>query len=433
MQLKEAQGNSRDAELVHSASRNDGGIMDVKKMPRNLVALVCRSLAMVCLAVMLQACSTGGVNMGSLFSDDKSDAGTQTQQQQPVQPPASSGPVKVALLLPLSAPGQTAVIGKALKNAAEAALLDAGSQGIQLVTKDTFGNADGARTAANAALNDGASLILGPLLSSEVQAIAPIARQRGVPIIAFSSVASVAGNGVYLMSFLPGEEVSNLIRHASQQGIRNIAAMVPQNAYGSAAEQALSEAAGRNGVQIVAMDRYPRNAGAATTISQAVAGKVSNPTNGIQGLFLPEGGEMLAAVANGLSNAGLAPGRVRMLGTGLWDERSTSSIALMNGGWYAGVSPALVERFDARYRQTYGSSPPRIASLAYDAVSLAVIAGRNAPGGRISSSAITNPEGFRGVNGLFRFRQSGLIERGLSILEVTPTGPREVSPAPQRF
>lgn len=122
-----------------------------------------------------------------------------------------------------------------------------------------------------------------------------------------------------------------------------------------------------------------------------------------------------------------------MLGTGLWDERSTSSIALINGGWYAGVSPGLVERFDSRYRQAYGNSPPRIASLAYDAVSLAVIAGRNAPGGRIATTAITNPEGFRGVNGLFRFRQSGLIERGLSILEVTPTGPREVSPAPQRF
>ena len=410
-----------------------GGIMNLNPKLCNLIATAIRALAVLLLCVTLQACSTGGVNMGSLFSDDKPAAGTEATPQQPAQPPAAAGPVKVALLLPLSAPGQTAVIGKALKNAAEAALLDAGSQNIQLITKDTLGNADGARTAANAALNDGVSLILGPLLSSEVQAISPIARQRGVPVIAFSSVASVAGNGVYLMSFLPSEEVSNLVRYASQQGIKNIAAMVPQNAYGSAAEQALTEAAGRNGVQVVAMDRYPRNAGGATSVAQAVAGKVANPTNNIQGLFLPEGGEMLAAAANGLSNSGLSAGRVRMLGTGLWDERSTTSIALINGGWYAGVAPALVERFDSRYRQAYGNSPPRIASLAYDAVSLAVIAGRNAPGGRIATSAITNPEGFRGVNGLFRFRQSGLIERGLSILEVTPTGPREVSPAPQRF
>jgi branched-chain amino acid transport system substrate-binding protein len=312
-------------------------------------------------------------------------------------------------------------------------LLDAGSRNIELITKDTRGNADGARVAANAALNDGAGLILGPLLSSEVKAVKPIAGQRGVPVIAFSSVASVAGNGVYLMSFLPSEEVSNLVRYAKQQGITNIAAMVPQSAYGSTAEQALNSAAGQHGLQIVAMDRYPRNAGAVSTTSQAVAGKVANPTNNIQGLFVPEGGSMLAAAANALSNAGLSPGRTRMLGTGLWDDRATTSIALLNGGWYAGVSPALVERFDTRYRQTYGNSPPRIASLAYDAVSLAIIVSKNAPGGRVSQGAITNPEGFRGVNGLFRFRKSGLIQRGLSILEVTSTGPREIAPAPSRF
>ena len=403
-------------------------------MPRNLIGFCLKALLLVVLAITLQACSTGGMNVGGLFKDDKPSTEQTTEpQQQQALPPVSSGPVKVALLLPLSASGQTAVIGKALKNAAEAALLDSGSRNIELVTKDTRGNADGARVAANAALNDGAGLILGPLLSSEVQAIAPLAAQRNVPVIAFSSVASVAGNGVYLMSFLPSEEVSNLIRYASQQGIRNIAAMVPQSAYGSAAEQALNESAGRQGVQIVSLDRYPRNATAVASTSQAVAGKVINPTNAIQGLFLPEGGEMLAGAANALSNAGLSAGRPRMLGTGLWDDRSTTSIALMNGGWYAGVSPALVDRFDNRYRQTYGNSPPRIASLAYDAVSLAIIVSGNAPGGRVANSAITNPEGFKGVNGLFRFRKSGLIQRGLSILEVTPTGPREISPAPERF
>jgi branched-chain amino acid transport system substrate-binding protein len=408
--------------------------MDVKAMSRNLISYGLRALALVAMALLLQACSTGGVNMGNLFKDDKPQAQQAEQQEaQQAPPPVSSGPVKVALLLPLSAPGETANIGKALKNAAEAALLDAGSRNIELITKDTRGNADGARVAANAALNDGAGLILGPLLSSEVKAVKPIAGQRGVPVIAFSSVASVAGNGVYLMSFLPSEEVSNLVRYAKQQGITNIAAMVPQSAYGSTAEQALNSAAGQHGLQIVAMDRYPRNAGAVSTTSQAVAGKVANPTNNIQGLFVPEGGSMLAAAANALSNAGLSPGRTRMLGTGLWDDRATTSIALLNGGWYAGVSPALVERFDTRYRQTYGNSPPRIASLAYDAVSLAIIVSKNAPGGRVSQGAITNPEGFKGVNGLFRFRKSGLIQRGLSILEVTSTGPREVAPAPSRF
>ncbi len=403
-----------------------------KSIARRIVTLA----AMLMTLLLISACSSGGVSVGSLFSDDKPEAGNTGQQAQGTSPfgaPATGGPVKVAILLPLSAPGQTAAIAKALKNAAEAALLDSGSQSIQLITKDTSGNADGARTAVNAALNEGATLILGPLLSAEVQAISPIARQRNVPVIAFSSVAGVAGNGVYLMSFLPSEEVSNLVRYAATQGIRNIAAMVPQSAYGGTAEDALNKAAAANGARIVALDRYPRSAAGVASTSKAVAGKIANSTNEIQGLFLPEGGSMLANAGNGLSAAGVTSGKVRMLGTGLWDERSTSNVKLVSGGWYAGVSPALIARFSGRYEQAYGNTPPRLASLAYDAVSLAVIVTRNAPGGRVSAQDITNPEGFKGVNGLFRFRQNGLVERGLAILEVTPTGPREVSPAPDRF
>jgi hypothetical protein len=103
------------------------------------------------------------------------------------------------------------------------------------------------------------------------------------------------------------------------------------------------------------------------------------------------------------------------------------------GGWYAGVAPDLIARFDQRYSRSYGRSPPRLASLSYDAVSLAIILGRGAPGQRFTASAITNPEGFQGINGLFRFRPNGLSERGLSILEVTSGGPRVIQAAPQRF
>ncbi|MGI9515103.1 MAG: penicillin-binding protein activator [Anderseniella sp.] len=411
----------------------------ITELPRrnSIARRIVTLAAMLMTLLVVSACSTGGVSVGSLFSDDKTEAGNTGQQAQDVSPfgtpGTSGGPVKVALLLPLSAPGQTASIAKALKNAAEAALLDSGSESIQLLTKDTSGNADGARTAVNAALKEGATLILGPLLSAEVQAVAPIARQRNVPVIAFSSVAGVAGNGVYLMSFLPSEEVSNLVRYAASQGIRNLAAMIPQSAYGGTVENALNQAAVANGAKIVALDRYTRSVAGVASTSKAVAGKIANSTNDIQGLFLPEGGPMLANAANGLTAAGVTSGKVRMLGTGLWDERATSNVQLVIGGWYAGVSPDLIARFTGRYQKAYGSTPPRLASLAYDAVSLAIIVTRTAPGGKATAKDITNPEGFKGVNGLFRFRRNGKVERGLSILEVTPTGPREVSPAPDRF
>jgi hypothetical protein len=85
--------------------------MDVKAMSRNLISYGLRALALVAMALLLQACSTGGVNMGNLFKDDKPQAQQAEQQEaQQAPPPVSSGPVKVALLLPLSAPGETASI-----------------------------------------------------------------------------------------------------------------------------------------------------------------------------------------------------------------------------------------------------------------------------------------------------------------------------------
>ena len=94
------------------------------------------------------------------------------------------------------------------------------------------------------------------------------------------------------------------------------------------------------------------------------------------------------------------------------------------------MSPELVERFNSKYSGVYGSNPPRIASLAYDAVSLAAGLARQ---GDFSSAAITNSAGFQGQNGLFRFRSTGLIERGLSILEMTSNGPQVVAQPPSRF
>ena len=44
-----------------------------------------------------------------------------------------------------------------------------------------------------------------------------------------------------------------------------------------------------------------------------------------------------------------------------------------------------------------------------------------------------NPSGFTGVDGLFRFRPDGLVQRGLAVLEVQPQGNVVISPAPQSF
>ncbi|MFO1088651.1 MAG: penicillin-binding protein activator [Hyphomicrobiales bacterium] len=375
-------------------------------------------LVLTLVALALAACTTG----------------TNLQPAQPNQPMpgvVTGGAVKVGLLLPLGAAGEPARIATAMKQAAEQALLDAGgSANITLITKDTGGTADGARAAAVSALNEGAELILGPLLAPEVAAAAPVAKAKAVPVIAFSSQSSTAQPGVYLMSFLPEEEVANLIRYATSTGIRSFGAMTPQSQYGQIFERALTASAQASGATVATIERYDRS-GDVTPVAQKVAAAVTGGQ--VQGLFLPEGGQKLRQVATALQAAGLTAQSARMMGTGLWDDPVTWQTPLLEGGWYAGVAPDLVARFDQQYRSTYGGSPPRLASLAYDAVNLAVQLAKYPAGQRFTDARITTPEGFNGVNGLYRFRSNGRIERSLSILEVTSGGPRVLAPAPQKF
>jgi branched-chain amino acid transport system substrate-binding protein len=385
-----------------------------------------RLLLLAALSYLLVSC--GGMSrLGSLLSDSDSS------QSQPIPSSPTGEGAKVALLLPLTAAGDQAQIALSMKQAAEMALIDAGSSGISLISKDTQGTAAGAAAAAQSALSEGAELILGPLLGAEVQAIAPVAQAQRVPVIAFSSSSGVAGNGTYLMSFLPEEEVSNIVRHVASSGKTSIAALLPKVQYGLAVEKALVTAGQRYGVSIAAVERFPRNNLSIVDPANKVAAAVNDPSRNIQALLIAEGGDLLRTLGAALKKAGYDQNRVQTLGTGLWDNPVTSSTPIALGGIYAGVSPDLVQRFDERYKSSYGTRPSRLASLAYDAVSLAIILSKGESGQRFSAATITNPEGFQGINGLFRFRENGIIERGLSILEVTSSGVRVVAPAPSRF
>ena len=58
---------------------------------------------------------------------------------------------------------------------------------------------DGAAQAAARAVEDGAGLIVGPLLASSVDAVRPIADQAGINVVAFSNSPDAAGPPVTLL------------------------------------------------------------------------------------------------------------------------------------------------------------------------------------------------------------------------------------------
>ncbi|MGV1013572.1 MAG: penicillin-binding protein activator [Methyloceanibacter sp.] len=345
--------------------------------------------------------------------------------------PGGSGAVKVAVLLPITSSGSTPAVAKALKQAAELALFDFDNPNVVLVPKDTRGTPDGARMAAESAAQEGAELIIGPLFAQEVSAAAPVARRSGIPMIAFSSDEKVAGNGVYLLSFVAGRDVPRIVSFAMSRGKRNFAVLVPQTAYGRIAEEAFARAVGGGGGQAsVRVSFSPNDTSAMTSAAQQVA----NAAGRVDAVFLPAGREELPALGPVLASAGLTSAKVQFIGTGQWDFPNIASERALIGGWYPAPDPKGWSNFVGRYTKTYGgAAPPRIASLAYDAVSLAVSLSQYPRGERYSMSQLTRSSGFAGVDGLFRLLPNGMAERGLAILEVREGGPRVIDPAPSAF
>ncbi|MGH6827145.1 penicillin-binding protein activator [Methyloceanibacter sp.] len=344
----------------------------------------------------------------------------------------STGAVKVALLLPLTGSGNTPSVAKALKQAAELALFDFDNPSVSLVPKDTKGTPEGAQAAAQSAIQDGAELIIGPLFAQEVSAAAPVAAQRNVPILAFSTDEKVAGNGVYLLSFLAGRDVPRIVSYAAARGKHNFALLIPQSPYGRVAETAFARNVGRGGGQSVVRATFPPND------ANAMLGPVRQVANAmkagqVDALFLPAAPEDLQLLAPLLASNGVTSKGLQFLGTGQWDYPSVGKDAALVGGWFPAPDPKGWSDFVAKYAKTYGSTPPRIASLAYDAVSLAVSLSPNPPGQRYTATTLTRGSGFAGVDGLFRLLPDGTSERGLAILEVREYGPQMIEPAPNNF
>ena len=72
-------------------------------------------------------------------------------------------------------------------------------------------------------------------------------------------------------------------------------------------------------------------------------------------------------------------------------------------------------------------------SLPLIRTALVALLSTGTPYHRFTTAALMDPNGFAGVNGIFRFKPDGTSERGLAVLEVTATGPVVVSPAPTTF
>ena len=377
-------------------------------------------------APLLGACA--GVQQGlNSFSNpfgSQQEPGPSGPPQQPLA--VGTGQVKVGLILPLSAAGNAGVAALSMKNAAEMALAEFQNPNIQLLIKDDAGSAQGASQGTQQALDEGAEIILGPLFASSVPATAQLTRARGINVIAFSTDSSVAGRGVYLLSFLPESDVNRIVEYSASIGKKSFAALLPENAYGNVVEATFKQAVPRRGGRVVAFEKYGSDrTGPVRTVAQSLGSA--------DALFIADDGDSVVAVADALTAAGANLRNIQLLGTGLWDNPRVYASPALQGGLYAAPDPSGFRNFSGRYRTKYGAEPVRTATLAYDAVALVAALARTQGPQRFSPETLTNPSGFAGIDGLFRFRPDGTNERGLAVMRVATGGGVPVAGSPKSF
>jgi branched-chain amino acid transport system substrate-binding protein len=348
--------------------------------------------------------------------------------------PVPTGPAKVALLLPLTATGATAVIAKGLKQAAELALFPYDRPTIELMVKDDGGTPDGAAKAAKEALDDGAEIILGPLFAHSVKAVGAVAGPAGVPVVAFSNDATVAGPGVHLMSFQVHQDVERIVGFAASKGKKRFAALISDDLMGKRTEEAFRAAVAQAGGTVGPVQNY--EAGASNGMVQPVqrlvdamnlAEEVGQPVDAV---FLPGNPDGLAGLGPLLAHAGIDTVKVKLIGTSGWDSPMVSRDATFVGGWFPAPDPRGWKDFTERFTKAFGTPPPRIASLSHDAVGLAIALSTGTGGQRYTSATMTRASGFNGSDGNVRFLASGAAERGLAVLEVQKFGVTVIDAAP---
>ena len=211
---------------------------------RRIFALSLWRLVLSLGAASLAACNpmTGGGVPGV------KDLGAPAAQNGPAEN-IGAGSVKIGLIVPLTGPAGPSSVGSSLRDAAKLAFADSGANDVTILVKDDHSTAAGAAAAAQAAIAEGAEILIGPVFATDVKEASRVARSSNRPVIAFSTDSTTAGGGTYLLSFLVDGYVERGMEYAATRGKKSVAALVPENEYGTLAMAQFQQSAANHGLR----------------------------------------------------------------------------------------------------------------------------------------------------------------------------------------
>jgi ABC-type branched-subunit amino acid transport system substrate-binding protein len=372
----------------------------------------------------LSGCSAGDLNFSHMLSPIGGPPAPQGQS-------FGSGPVQVAMLLPLSGDPSLTPIGTSMRNGAQLAMEFVGSSpsmkdNITLTIKDTGTTAQGAAQAATDAVTNGASLILGPLRSDQVSAVAGVARPAGIPVIAFSNNPGAAQPGVYLLNVLPGSETHRTLGYAKAQGRKAFAGLFPTTSAGQVQQTAFTQTASELGLRVVGLYTFGSQADAQDAVNRLLPLLTSGQ---VDALFLPDRASA-PTIAGLLAQAKVDTADVTIIGSADWNgDPQILAAPALTGAIYPALDDAGYQAILPQYQQRFGGTPHPLVTVAYTAVVLANASTLALATPKYDSTLLTSAGGFNGRDGVFRFLGDGRSQYALVIKKVQAGGASVVDAA----
>jgi hypothetical protein len=343
-------------------------------------------------------------------------------------------PVQVALLVP-SGSGQSGdeVMAQSLENAARLAARDLTGVRLDLRVYATGGNPARAAQAAAQAAEEGAQIILGPVYGREARPVGDAVAARGINVLSFSNDVTVAGGNVFVLGLTFENTARRLLDYAAGQGRGQVMVIAERNPAGQAAIAAARAAAAGSRASVVAVESFDFSQQGVVDAMPRIAETAR--TSGAQSLlFSSDTAGALPLLAQLLPDNRVSPTQFQYMGLSRWDIPPASlQLAGLQGGWFAKPDPALTAQFEKRYRAAYGASPHPIAGLAYDGVAAVGALVSRGQADALSRAALTQGQGFAGVNGIFRLLPNGHNRRGLAIATIRDNQVVILDGAPRSF
>lgn len=362
--------------------------------------------------------------------------------------------VKIAAFLPIS--GKYKEISNSLVNSLTMSLFEANNQNIELVVFDSTEDPLKATENFSKIVAQNIKIVIGPLLSQLIPAIAEIATTNEMLVFSLSNNSAMLNlNGenaaIFLCGITPEMQFNTMLNFAKKRGYSGLSYLLPKNDAGKIIGSALEKVASNLELKIISREFYLNNL---TDLNQKVdiVNKQYENHNDKQDLdSLVNNNNLLIIADNVRSSAKIAryfngdSRKFQIVASNQLDDIISFNYPQLYGSWFTSEDGANFKEFERNYQNYFNQFPAKINFTAYNILNTitktieikSINGAKNKTQGQLKqktilSPVILSPVDFR-INGgsslentakdfvaqvPYKFNNDGSLAKNLEIIEM---------------